>query len=399
MKGIRRGAIVCALLLTLGLASTPLFAEYVAYAITEKDGEKPLPEDLLPILQGKPTDLVRLKWGEHNGNKALMRVLETQNDSNNGSYRVSGTGPGGQTYNYTFDINSQAGEVPIQGLDAIVSDVLTQTNRFRVVERDSLDAIIAEQDLGSSGRVRKQSSAKTGELLGAQFGVKLVVNSYEPNVKGKKRGLGALSRKLGAFGGVKWQNAESYVSITMQLIDMNSGEILASTPVEVRLKSRAIDFGGVGWGSAGALGGFMGNYSRTPIGQAMIAAVNAGVFELVKEVGNKPPSGKVAAVQGGQVIINLGSDMLSVDDVVTAVKRGEPITNPDTGEIIAYADESEVKLQVVKVTDSASFAKPMGGGDINQLAAGDPIETNIKATPLEFGQPWAMKKGMFKRKK
>ncbi|ANM31427.1 hypothetical protein ABI59_20385 [Acidobacteria bacterium Mor1] len=396
MKGIRRGAIVCALLLTLGLASTPLFAEYVAYAVTEKDGEKPLPEDLLPIMQNRPTDMVRVKWGGFNGNKSLIRVLETQNDSSYGSYRAKFTGPGGT---YSYNVNSQAGEVPIQGLDAIVSDILTQTNRFRVVERDSLDAIMAEQDLGNTGRVRKASSAKTGQLLGAQYGVKLVVNSYEPNVKGKKRGLGAFGRKLGALGGVKWQNAESFVSITMQMIDMNSGEILASEPVEVRLKSRAIDFGGVGWGSAGALGGFMGNYSKTPIGQAMIAAVNAGIYGLVKEVGNRPPSGKVAAVAGGQVIINLGSDTLSVDDVVTAVKRGEPITNPDTGEIIAYADESEVKLQVIKVSDSASYAKPMGGGDINQLAAGDPIETNIQATPLEFGQPWQIKKGMFKRKK
>ena len=129
----------------------------------------------------------------------------------------------------------------------------------------------------------------------------------------------------------------------------------------------------------------------------MIAAVNAGIFNLVKEVGSKPPTGKIAAISGGQVVINLGSNIVNNDDIVTALTRGEPITNPDTGEVIAYSDESAHKLRIVKVTDSASFATPIEGTDVSQLKAGDEIQTNAKPQTFEYGPAWNIKKGVFKR--
>ena len=57
-------------------------------------------------------------------------------------------------------------------LTEMVITELMKTNRFIVVERGSLDEILSEQDLGASGRVRQETAARVGEVLGAQVLIK-----------------------------------------------------------------------------------------------------------------------------------------------------------------------------------------------------------------------------------
>lgn len=392
-------SLVAALVLTLGFA-TPLHAEYLAQAVTEKNGTLPLPEDLTGIAQNRPTDLVQVEWSDFSGKRSRVRVLTTENKTTSGGYsaKMSGTGPDGQHYTWNYDVNTDYGMVPIQGLDAMLTDVLLQTGRFDVVERESLDAILGEQDLADSGRVAAPSAAKKGKVLGAQLGIKLVVNSYEPNIKGKKRGLGGIGRMIGGrtgalAGGINWQNAESRVGITVQIIDMETSQIIGSKQVDVRLKARKIGFGGVGWGTSGALGGFMGSYSATPIGQAMIAAVNVGVYHIVKDVGSQAPEGVVADVSPGKVMVTMGQGQVRTDDIIRAVGLGKEIFHPETGVLLSREETLIGELRITEVHDSFSFAAPIDGTELSRIAAGDKVVGTRVPEPYEYGQPWDLRSG------
>lgn len=379
--------------------------DYLAWANTEKSGKQALPEDLAPILHSKhATDLVHLEWSEYRGRRPRIRVLTTENESSAATYgaRATVAGPNGRVVTYSYDVNANGGNtVPINGLDALVVDILTQTNRFRVVERESLDEIFAEQDLADSGRILQKSAPKVGKALGAEYGIKLVVNSYEPNVKGGTRGLGAVRRlmpgKLGAVaGGVKWANATSRVGITFQLIDLENTEVLTSAPVAIELKSRQIGFGGIGWAYSGAMGGFAGNYSKTPIGQAMIAAINAGTFELIKWIGSKPAEGKVSHVSNGTLTVNLGDQALERNDVLRVFRIGDDVDDPDTGELL-YREETEIgKAMVFDVKEKVSLVRPIDGEfDPSTVKVGDVVRATSQVE-YEFGKQWDVR-GKFKK--
>ena len=49
--------------------------------------------------------------------------------------------------------------------DMIVNELVT-AGTYRVIERNRLDQILAEQDLGESGRANPNSAAKVGKILG-----------------------------------------------------------------------------------------------------------------------------------------------------------------------------------------------------------------------------------------
>jgi curli biogenesis system outer membrane secretion channel CsgG len=397
MSGNRkvRWSIAAAIITMLAIGGTPAAADYLAWTVTEKEGKLPLPEDLAPIAKQRPTDLLQLQWSDFRGKRARIRVLTTENRSGLGAHTATTTvtGPDGQRTTWSYDVNSNYNEVPVQGLDAMLTDILLQSGRFDVVERESLDAILAEQDLADSGRVSAPSAAKKGRVLGAQLGVKLVVNAYEPNVSGGKKGLGGIGRMLGrkvgaVAGAVNWEKAESRVGITVQLIDMETAQIIKSSQIDVRLKKTKFGVGGVGWGTSAALGGFLSNYARTPIGQAMIAAVNVGVYDIVKSIGSQPAEGVVADVSDGKVMVTMGEGQVFPGDILRAVGLGKEIYHPETGVLLSREEEELGRLRITETRDTFSFAVPIEGAAVNALKVGDKVVSTREPEAYEFGQPW-----------
>ena len=71
----------------------------------------------------------------------------------------------------------------------MLANELMGTKKFKVVERQKLKAVISEQDLAASGRIKKGTGAKTGELTGAQYLVTGTVTSYEEDTGSTGGGL------------------------------------------------------------------------------------------------------------------------------------------------------------------------------------------------------------------
>lgn len=379
---MRKSVRVVVTMLVAALVTVPtvvLAQEYVAYAVTKKGEEEPIPEDVLAITKKNAKKLVELRWSDYAGPQLRVGVLEADNKSGAGTWHVSD--------DYGTKASGGSTEVPVNGIDAILADSLQKTGRFRVLTRTELGDVLDEQDLGDSGRVAKPSAAQTGQVLGAEYLVQVVINSYEAGVGGKQGGIGGFSRKLRAVGGIKGGKEKSYVSMTFRLINAETSEIEATQVVEATISDLSIGLGGYGWGGAGALGGFLSGYAKTPIGQAVIAAINAGTVELVKQLGNKPLSGSVIKVDGDRVMVNLGEGMVASGDRFAAQSKGEEIIDPDTGVSLGSENEDIGMLEIVEVKEKFSYAKAVGF-DPARLSRGDRLVSTQGPEPLKFGPPW-----------
>ncbi len=371
-KGIKTIVTIC---LTLFLAHGAN-ADFVAYSVGKKS-KSPLPERVDDI---ETKYLLSIEWGEFSGRRARLGVLEVDNNSSASSFTIT-TGTG------NVDYSSSTSGVPVNGIEAIVIDSLAQTGRFRLVERTELDNVLSEQDLAASGRIAKPSGAKTGNVLGAEYLVQVVVTDYETNTSGKSGGVGGLLRnKVPLLGGIKGGASDGRVGLNIRLIDAETSEITFTKQIEAVIKETNLSFAGFGVGSDAILGGFMSSYAKTPIGQAVIAGINEGVFELIKQVGAKPAQGSVVKADASQIYTNLGQDSVSVGDHLQVLKKGEQLIDPDTGISLGGITTSIGEIEVTQVQEKFSIARPASLNGTPER--GDTVAATTVAAPLEFADSW-----------
>lgn len=366
-------------------ANFSLLADYVAYSVTN-DGEKlALPED---VSRFGAKELLNIEWGDYTGKKTRIGVLEVENNSSAQSFSVQGFGGAGGNISY-----SPGSGVPVQGIEAIITDVMHKTNRFRMVERQVLDQAIKEQDLGASGRMAQPSAAKVGNILGAQYLLQAVVTNYEEGVEKKGGGLlgGVVGGKTGAIlGGISMKNAKGVIGMNFRLIDAETTEVIFTNQVEVAVKESGLSFGGIGIAGGGGLGGFMSNYAKTPIGQAVISAINRGIFDLIKQIGTSSAEGSVVTVRDGKVYLNMGEDVVSVGEKILIQSKGEALIDPETG-ISLGADVSDLgHVEVAETHEKYSIASSIDV-DVASISRGDSAISLKPASPLEFSEKWSRK--------
>ncbi len=148
-------------------------------------------------------------------------------------------------------------------LAGMVSNELSSSGKFRMVERSKVEHVLKEQDMASGGRIRKGTGAATGQMTGAQYLVLGTVTAYEESTSGAGGGIhvGPLS-----FGG---KQEKSYMAVDLRVVDTTTGEITYSRSVEGTSESTAASVGI----HAGFFGGNFGGFEKTPAGKAIRACV------------------------------------------------------------------------------------------------------------------------------
>ena len=146
--------------------------------------------------------------------------------------------------------------------DMLINE-LASMGSFRVLERKELDAVIREQDLGASGRVRKSTRAKLGRITGAKYLVAATVSSYEERTKGTGGGISFAGISIGG------RQEKAYMAVDLKVIDVESGEIVDHRTVEANSTGGGLDLGLSFSGFSGNLGGF----EKTPAGKAIRACI------------------------------------------------------------------------------------------------------------------------------
>ena len=106
-----------------------------------------------------------------------------------------------------------------------VADMLTtelfSTNEFTILERSRLDAVLAEQNLGSAGYVDPGTAVRLGKLLGVQFLITGAVTRFKTETGGA-----VVPLPIGGFSGVAVGSHTAHVSLDVRAISVQTGEIV-----------------------------------------------------------------------------------------------------------------------------------------------------------------------------
>ncbi|MCX7554005.1 CsgG/HfaB family protein [Marinicella sp. S1101] len=148
-------------------------------------------------------------------------------------------------------------------LGGMLANELVSTGAFKVVERNKLDSVLGEQDLGASGRVSKASAAKMGQVTGAQYLITGNVAAYDENTKGTGGGIGFKGISIGG------KSSKAYLAIDLRVVNATTGEVEYVRTVEGHSKGGGMSLGF----SRSGFGGSLGGHKKTPAGKAIRAAL------------------------------------------------------------------------------------------------------------------------------
>jgi len=197
----------------------------------------------------------------YNGPKVRLAVGQFQDKTAQGGGSAYWLGNFGVTW-------KQIGE----GTRDMLTTALFNTNRYIVLEREQLDEVLKEQDLGESGRIKKGTEAPTGEIYGADLLIIAAVTEFSGSTKGVKGGTEILRVRVG--GGL----GKGHIAIDIRIIDVKTSQIVASTSVEGNISSIGLE-GSTEIGSS--LPVSLSGFNKTPIEKAIRVCIRKAVEYIV----------------------------------------------------------------------------------------------------------------------
>lgn len=206
----------------------------------------------------------------------------------------------------------------------ILAARLTESGKFLMFERQDLNQIKAEQDLANV----------TPKTVGADY---LIIGSVSEFGR-------TTTSEVGIFSRNKKQKAAATVNV--RLVDVTSGQIIFSQEGSGEALSEANRVFGVGE-SAG--------YDSNLDDEALSAAISKLVSGLIENLLDKPWAAYILDAQQGQIIVSGGeSQGLKEGDVLRVMKRGQLVTNPQSGLDIELPRKEIARLKVVSFAGSGN---------------------------------------------
>ncbi len=162
-----------------------------------------------------------------------------------------------------------------RGMADMLSDALFSTNRYIVLEREKIQAVMAEQNLGASGRVKKETAAQIGELEGAELLVTAAITGFDPSQSGGGAVLGGLlPTRWQSLGQIAGGISQAYVAADVRLIDTSTGR-------SAHVNGSATNFGGIGSVIGSSIGTGLTGFSHTPMESAIRDMIQQAVNFVV----------------------------------------------------------------------------------------------------------------------
>ncbi len=249
------------------------------------------------------------------------------------------------------------------GMQEMMATSLIKTGKFTVLERQDLESIMAEQDLGASGRTGKGSAAAIGKLGKAQILISGAITEFTEKKSGEGAGLGFKGFRIGG------SHEKAHVGLNIRIYDTSSGEVLDS----IRVVGEA-NAGGLKVGySHGGFGGDLGGFRKTPLGQATQKAIDEGVAKIASRLKGIPWQGRIIKATPSKVYINAGSKAgVTTGAEFDVYRQGEALVDPDTGMNLGSETEKIGKIKVTSAKEKFSIATITQGSDFKR---GDLIKT------------------------
>lgn len=247
-----------------------------------------------------------------------------------------------------------------------ISDLLTNqlvnTGKFNVVDRSHLNNTLQEHQLSTAGEVSPATLVQSGQLIGAKY---LIVGNVLQFAQTGQSGanVGGLIGGIagGVIGGVRTNRVTLQVAV--RVIDATTGQILQTLSDE-QTKS------GTSWGTGGFSGSVGGSYNNQQfVSSTMGQLINA----VAADIGNKldpskftaapagpSRSGKIIAVDGKSLIINMGTSKGVAVGMYFDVMTVREIRDPDSGKMLT-SHQTTGKMQIVSVDSDTAVGQTISG--------------------------------------
>jgi len=244
-----------------------------------------------------------------------------------------------------------------KGISGLLTTNLAKDGTFSVVDRETLQEVMANQDYADADRSDPAIAAKLGRTLHADAVI-----------------IGAVTQ----FGGGQ-QNGDAaaepagspiQVRLAVRIVNVETGQIQGvAEGAGDSSGSPASDLGGKGWhGWASDNLDFASNdFQQTKIGQAIKAAVDQLSGNLVADSSkamrtSAKMEGVVASVDGNQIVVNEGSGAgVRSGDLLEVVRTTREIKDPATGETIRRLTSTVGVIQATDVDEKSSVCQVLSG--------------------------------------
>jgi curli biogenesis system outer membrane secretion channel CsgG len=268
--------------------------------------------------------------------------------------------------------------------DLLVTD-LVKDGSYSIIERKTLDKVMAEQNFSNSDRANPASAAKIGKLLGVD--AILVGSITQFGNETKNLGVGGGGGNWGGhgLGGFGHKNSKAIVGLSARLVDIDTGEILAVAEGkgESSRSSTSMLGGGGNWHGGGGGGVNFGSsdFQSTIIGEATKLATDQLSTEVVAgkdklQTRTIVVQGLVAAVDGGQVVLNVGAKAgVKVGDELSVERVSKEIKDPATGNVLRRLSSPIGVVKVTDVDDGSSVCTVVSGSGFK---TGDTVKTQTQ---------------------
>jgi curli biogenesis system outer membrane secretion channel CsgG len=241
---------------------------------------------------------------------------------------------------------------------------LVQDGKVRVIERNAIDKLLAEQNLTNSDRTDPLTAAKLGRVLGVDAIILGTITRYDY----LDRTTGGGGARFGGFGGSSMKTKHDLtakVAISTRLVSPDTAEVMAASEGagEITHKGVKVDMRDM----AGMNNAMNGNANNPTLNECMDKAIAQLAAKLELEFVKVPQrdpviEGLIADADGsGQLVLNVGSrDGLKVGDHLQVWRPGKEIRDPATNKLLTRDDTLLGEALVTKVNDNFAVATYSG---------------------------------------
>ncbi|UWZ86341.1 CsgG/HfaB family protein [Occallatibacter riparius] len=258
-----------------------------------------------------------------------------------------------------------------KGVTDLLIAGLVKNGTYSIIERSALDKIMAEQNFNNSQRADPSSAAKLGKLLGVDAIIVGSVTQFGNETKKTNVGGGGGGWHGYGLGGVGHSKSNANVGLTARIVNVETGEILAiaeGAGTSARSSTSLLGGGGnwSGWGN-GAVDFGSSNFQETIIGEATKQAVDTLTASVVSDapkvaIHKVTVDGLVAAVDGGQIVLNVGKKGgVNVGDQLEVIRVTKEIKDPETGAVIRRLTSTVGVIRATDVDDASAVCSPVSG--------------------------------------
>lgn len=226
------------------------------------------------------------------------------------------------------DSNVSTEEVA-RAVRARLSDILTQTKRFIVLDREFSADLQAEIDHINSGNVRAQDAARIGQQMATDLILIPTIERFE--YPKSVRALRMSDRELVSYSGGS--------RITLRLLNATTGEVVMSDSFEHKLASadpstmpRVID--------GKSMAAEMMNKLSGQIGSAIVTEI----FPV-----------SAVSLNGDRVVLSQGGESLQVGQRWEAVLLGQALKDPQTGRSLGRDEVPIGAIRIDRVSLQTSY--------------------------------------------